>query len=86
MKIINVKDPVWSCNEKVAIDCTILVEQFPDLELPFRASPTDFEEHGRNLFSDIVAGKYGAIADYVAPQFEPVTVTPPSNEIPQSIL
>lgn len=85
MNIINVKDPVWSCSEKVAIDCVIVTEQFGDAELPFRATPIDSEAHGRLLFEELVSGKYGAIAEYVPPQ-EPTPPTPPSGEIPQAVL
>lgn len=36
-----------------------------DAELhPFLASPADVEEHGRVLFEDLVAGKFGAVAKY----------------------
>lgn len=33
---------------------------------PFLASPNDVEEHGRVLFSELVAGRFGAVAPYTA--------------------
>lgn len=35
--------------------------------IPFTADPGDPEEFGRNLHAELVAGKYGKIAAYVAP-------------------
>lgn len=36
--------------------------------IPFTASPNDCEAHGRFLFAQLVAGEYGAVAPYVAPE------------------
>jgi len=33
--------------------------------LPFTADSTDVEAHGRQIFADLVAGKYGPIAEYI---------------------
>jgi hypothetical protein len=46
------------------IDCEITTSQFGDEVLPFTASPTDEEAHGRAIFADIVSGKYGLIAEF----------------------
>ena len=69
--LTSVSNPVWSNAEHTAIDCKITTSQFGDEVLPFTASQTDVEPHGRAIFADLVAGKYGAIAEYVAPP-EPV--------------
>jgi hypothetical protein len=42
--------------------------------LPFSASQDDVEAHGYAIFADIVAGKYGPIAEYLPPP-EPVQPT-----------
>lgn len=38
-----------------------------DEEVTFCAMPTDVEGHGREIHAECIAGKYGLIADYVAP-------------------
>jgi len=35
--------------------------------IPFAASPTDIELHGRELFAQAAAGDFGVVAEYVAP-------------------
>lgn len=65
------KNPQWANAEHTAIDCNITTSQFGDEVLPFTASQNDVEPHGRAIFSDIVAGTYGPIAEYVPPP-EPV--------------
>lgn len=67
-QLTSVSNPQWANAEHTAIDCEITTSQFGDEVLPFTASPNDVESHGRAIFADIVAGKYGSIAEYVAPQ------------------
>jgi hypothetical protein len=67
------------------IDCKITTSQFGDEVLPFTASQNDCEAHGRAIFADIVAGKYGEIAAYVPPP-PPPTATQPSGSIPGNVL
>jgi hypothetical protein len=62
-KIMNAKNPKY--NEDGTIDIDIESEKYG--WIPFTASPTDVEAHGRGIFADIVAGKYGPISEYVAP-------------------
>lgn len=69
--LTSVSNPVWANVEHTMIDCEITTSQFGDEILPFTASQNDVEPHGRAIFADLVAGKYGAIAEYVAPP-EPV--------------
>jgi hypothetical protein len=52
------------------INCKITTSQFGDEVLPFTASVTDIEAHGRAIFADIVSGKYGPVAEYVPPEPE----------------
>lgn len=69
--LTSVSNPRWSNAEHTNIDCEITSSQFGDEVLSFTASKDDVEAHGRAIFADLVAGKYGAIAEYVAPP-EPV--------------
>lgn len=65
--LTSVSNPVWSNAEHTLIDCEITTSQFGDEILPFAANQFDVEPHGRAIFAELVAGKYGAIAEYVAP-------------------
>ncbi len=60
--LTSVKNPRWVTEEKTLIDCIITSSQFGEEELPFTASPSDPEAHGRQIFDDLIAGKYGPIA------------------------
>ena len=62
--LTSLKDPKWANEEQTSINCVITTSQLGTEELPFTASPSDPEAHGRQIFADLVAGKYGLIADY----------------------
>ncbi len=81
VKLTSVSNPIWSNAEHTAIDCQITTTQFGDDFLPFTASQNDVEAHGRGIFADIVAGKYGTIGEYIAPPepVEPTTETAPET-------
>lgn len=72
--LTSVANPVWANAEHTAINCDITTSQFGDEVLPFTADQNDIEAHGRAIFADLVAGKYGPITEYVAPP-EPVQPT-----------
>lgn len=57
---INTRKPVWANAEQTAIDCEIEHPSFG--WIPFTASPTDVELHGREIFAALAAGP---VADYV---------------------
>lgn len=65
--MMTARDPRWANAEHTAID---LNASFPWLneEVPFTAMPNDCEEHGVDLFNRAVAGEFGSIAPYVAPE------------------
>ncbi|EJC5210316.1 DUF4376 domain-containing protein [Salmonella enterica] len=65
MNILAVKEAVYT--ESGLITCQVHVDDFGDF-IPFTASPDDTEEHGRQLFADLKAGKYGPV--------QPFTITP----------
>ena len=69
MQITNVVSPEWANAEHTAINVTMTHSEFG--VIPFSASPDDVEEHGREIFADAVAGKFGVIAEYVAPPAAP---------------
>ena len=76
MQIKNVKNPQWTNAEHTMINVALETDVFG--EIPFSASPDDVEEHGREIFEDAVAGKFGIIAEYVAPPA-------PARSVPQSV-
>ncbi|EAW1162591.1 DUF4376 domain-containing protein [Salmonella enterica] len=65
MNIFAAKNGVYT--ESGLINCLVHFEGFADF-IPFTASPDDPEEHGRQLYADLKAGKYGPVT--------PFTVTP----------
>jgi hypothetical protein len=66
MQLEYAKDPVWANAEHTMIDLTIKWD-FLDEELPFTASPTDVEAHGRAIFEQASQGAFGVVAEYVTP-------------------
>ena len=78
MQLEYAKNPVWANAEHTMIDLTIKGDGIND-ELPFTASPTDCEAHGRAIFEAAVAGQFGAVAEYVAPP-EPVQPEPKQEQ------
>lgn len=65
--LTSVTNPRWAKADQSMIDCEITTSQFGYEVLPFTASPSDPEPHGRAIFADLVAGVYGPIAAYVQP-------------------
>ncbi|EDV4744434.1 DUF4376 domain-containing protein [Salmonella enterica subsp. enterica] len=65
MNIISARNGVYT--ENGLINSEVHFEGFDDF-IPFTASPDDSEKHGRQLFADLKAGKYGLVT--------PFTVTP----------
>ncbi|ECE0793161.1 DUF4376 domain-containing protein [Salmonella enterica subsp. diarizonae] len=65
MKALAVKEGTYT--ESGMIGVMVHFEGFNDF-IPFTASPDDTEEHGRQLYADLKAGKYGPVT--------PFTVTP----------
>lgn len=62
--LTSLSNPRWVNAEHTMIDCEITTSQLGEEVLPFTASPNDVEAHGRAIFADIVAGKYGPIAEF----------------------
>jgi hypothetical protein len=66
MQLEYAKAPVWANADRTMIDLTIKWDKL-DKELPFTASQTDVEAHGRAIFEAAKDGKFGEVAEYVAP-------------------
>ena len=66
MIVESVINPFWTDAKHTLITCTVKFSQF-DKPVQFVASPNDVETHGREIFVDLVSGRYGDIAEYVAP-------------------
>jgi hypothetical protein len=62
--LTSLSNPRWANAEQTMIDCEITTSQFGDEVLPFTASATDVEPHGRALFAQLVAGEFGPVADF----------------------
>ena len=76
MLLTNITKPAWANAEHTLIDVT--ATHYRAGEIKFTASPDDTEEHGRAIFADAVAGKFGVVAEYVAPPAAP-------RIVPQSV-
>jgi len=42
--------------------------------IPFHATPADSEQHGRDLYARALAGEFGAVVPYIAPEVEEITI------------
>ena len=56
----------FSSQDGQSIDCSVKFDHLGS-EVPFTASKNDPENHGRSMYDDLVAGKYGEIAPYTGP-------------------
>jgi hypothetical protein len=64
MQLEYAKNPVWANAEHTMIDLEIKLKG-GERSLPFTASPTDCEAHGREIFAAAVVGEYGEVAEFV---------------------
>ena len=83
--LTSLTSPIWADAEHTAIDCLITTSQFGAEILPFRADQNDVAAHGRAIFADLVAGKYGAIADYIPPNFPTFYLDQPISQGAQTL-
>ncbi len=63
MNLEYAKNPRWANVEHTMIDLEIKWDSI-DIELPFTASPTDCEAHGRAIFEAAAAGQFGEVAEH----------------------
>lgn len=64
--IIGCTDPAWSNVAQTSIVCKVTTREAGGPFL-FNAMESDPEPHGKQLWQDLIAGRYGPIAPYVAP-------------------
>ena len=74
-----VKDPIYSSEDGTAINCTVKFAEFNEEHL-YTATSFDTVQHGRKIYDDLIAGKYGPIGAYVAP---PPPPEPPKPTVEQ---
>ena len=67
--LIDAKNPQWADENKTCINVEAKWKHIESQGyLEFTASPNDSEAHGVDLYNKCVAGDFGTIADYVAPE------------------
>jgi hypothetical protein len=61
-----VANPAWvdAAHTMIAVD--VVFESLGEAPVRFNASPLDVMDYGREIYADLVAGKYGPIAEHVA--------------------
>lgn len=62
MIILSARNPKWGNDEKTFVDLLVTFETLG--EVPFTAHPEDIEQHGKEIFHNAVAGKYGVVDSY----------------------
>ncbi|KIP14419.1 hypothetical protein KY49_732 [Burkholderia sp. MSHR3999] len=70
MDYTTVKNPSYAAADESRIACEVMFAGF-DQPVPFLASKADIEQHGQQIYDELVAGKYGDIAPYSAPTLTP---------------
>lgn len=73
IKILSVRDPVWSNEKHSTIDCIVRFSHLRN-EMPFTASPLDNEAHGREIFERCTEGEFGPVASFVPNEPDAVAV------------
>lgn len=64
---MDIRNPTF--NQHGTVDVEI---DHPDYGwIPFTASPLDSEAHGRDIYARVIAGEFGEISAYLAPEFVP---------------
>jgi len=70
--IVSCRNLRWDNAEQDAIACTLTFKELRG-EYPFIAMSSDPETLGKQLFADLIGGKYGAIEAYVSPSVQKAT-------------
>jgi hypothetical protein len=82
-EVESIRNPVYSSSDQQSIDCIVKFSSL-DFEVPFTASPTDVEEHGRKIYEQIISGAAGEIQPYV-PKSKPAEQSTASKSGPTVI-
>ena len=59
----SITNPIYTNADGTGIDAQIKFAEF-DQVLPFHATSWDTELHGKQIYDDLIAGKYGPITPY----------------------
>lgn len=70
MHYTSITEPVFASADGKTIHCVVQFAEFAT-PLPFLAAEADPVDHGRQIYADLVAGKYGDIGAYVEPSLTP---------------
>lgn len=82
MKIKYAKNPQWADSAKTHISLTVKFLELAE-ELPFTASATDIEPHGRELFERASAGEFGAVTESPSAEITLKALTKPYTDAAQ---
>jgi len=66
LTIVSITSPQWANAEHTAINVTVRFAEINE-DLPFTASNSDIEAHGREIFTRTSGGEFGSIDAYVPP-------------------
>lgn len=66
MNIVEVRNLKWADAAQTCIDLEVKFEEIGEF-IPFTADPNDPEEHGVELYNDVVKGDYGTIVAFSSP-------------------
>ena len=75
-----VKNPVYVSEDKTTINCVVKFNEQTE-EHPYTAYINDIVQHGREIYNDLIAGKYGEIGPYVAPPSPPAPPKPTLEQL-----
>ena len=67
LTIVSASSPAYSDPDHQHISLMVKFEEF-EQELPFNATPHDPMPYGVELFNRALAGEFGPVADFVAPE------------------
>jgi hypothetical protein len=87
MNYSTIENLVWANPEHTMFDCVVNFEGIG--VVPFSCTNTDPVAHSQEIWTRAMSGEFGSIAEYAPwqpPEDEQVTATPPSGNIPASVL
>lgn len=73
MTYTDVQNPQWSDEVHSRIDCLVKFNAY-DEYLPFTATLDDSTEWGPQIFEECRSGKWGDVAEYIAPEIDHVAI------------
>lgn len=63
MEYTSVSNPAWIDASHSMISVDVVFPDFGPNPVKFNASPKDCMDYGREIYNDLIAGKYGSIAE-----------------------